>query len=145
MEDERWQRVRHLWKYLFWEGTRQMAISTHEDGWIGVDLDGTLAEYHGWSANVGKIIPRMKFRVQRWLAKGYEVRIFTARATDPEQVPVIHAWLEANGLPRLRVTNVKDLAMIELWDDRAVQVVFNTGGAVAGSTSRVGEVGSILR
>jgi hypothetical protein len=42
-------------------------------------------------------------------------------------IKVIHEWLESHSLPRLDITNVKTLDMIELWDDRAVQVAFNTG------------------
>jgi hypothetical protein len=34
----------------------------------------------------------------------------------------------------LPITNIKDYAMIELWDDRAVQVVANTGEPVGSST-----------
>jgi hypothetical protein len=33
-------------------------------------------------------------------------------------------------LPDLEVTNAKDMDMIELWDDRAVQVIPNTGNPV---------------
>lgn len=98
-------------------------------GWIGVDLDGTLAHYTGWKGpdHIGDPIPAMVQRVTAWLAKGQEVRIFTARAGVPEQVPYVHEWcLKHLGLV-LVVTNVKDFAMIELWDDRCVRVVPNTG------------------
>ena len=54
-------------------------------GWIGVDLDGTLAE-HYWPAKgdydptrIGDPIPMMVERVRGWLAEGREVRVFTAR------------------------------------------------------------------
>lgn len=103
-------------------------------GWIGVDLDGTLAVYEGWlgAGHIGPPVPAMLERVRAWLASGVTVKVFTARVAIPEPdrstvVRVIHEWLEANGLPRLDVTNVKDLAMAELWDDRAVGVVANTG------------------
>jgi hypothetical protein len=98
-------------------------------GWIGVDLDGTLAHYDGWTSadRIGPPVPLMLQRVRDWLAAGCEVRIFTARACDPAAVPHVHAWLERHGLPLLMVTNVKDYAMTELWDDRAVQVIRNTG------------------
>lgn len=44
-------------------------------GWIGVDLDGTLAEYHGWDdGRIGAPIPKMVQRVKQWLAEGKEVR-----------------------------------------------------------------------
>lgn len=43
--------------------------------WIGVDLDGTLAEYHGWVSelHIGPPIPAMLARVKRWLAEGKEI------------------------------------------------------------------------
>jgi len=98
--------------------------------WIGVDLDGTLARYDVWRGldHVGSPVPVMLARVKHWLEKGFTVKIFTARASEGERgiVPV-KKWLAENGLPELEVTNQKDFAMIELWDDRAVQVVANTG------------------
>jgi hypothetical protein len=115
--------------------------------WIGVDLDGTLAEYHGWKAwdNIGPVIAPMKERILRWLAEGHDVRIFTARVAYAQDtcyvtganfsraaiVQVIQNWLEVNGLPRLAVTHEKDFQMRELWDDRCVQVIPNTGRTLA--------------
>lgn len=98
-------------------------------GWIGVDLDGTLAHYDGWKGgdHVGEPIGAMLFRVKKWLADGREVRIFTARACVPEQVPHIEAWCLKHVGQVLPVTNIKDFAMIELWDDRAVRVMPNGG------------------
>lgn len=97
--------------------------------WIGVDLDGTLARYDGWQGaeNIGKPVPLMLLRVKQWLAEGAEVRIFTARAGTPEQIPLIKKWLVENGLPELEITNVKDFGMTALYDDRCVQVETNTG------------------
>ena len=102
-------------------------------GWIGVDLDGTLAHYDGWRGpeHIGEPVPKMLERVKAWILEGMEVRIFTARASDPEQVPYIHEWLIKHGIPGLMVTNVKDFAMKELWDDRCVQVIPNTGEEVS--------------
>lgn len=103
-------------------------------GWIGVDLDGTLAEYDGWKGpdHIGEPVPSMAFRVRKWLADGRDVRIFTARASVPEQVPPVRAWCERHFGVALAVTNVKDFAMVELWDDRAVQVEPNTGRRMDG-------------
>lgn len=97
--------------------------------WIGVDLDGTLAKYYGWGdGSIGAPVPEMLKRVKAWLAKGQKVKIFTARAyPDDSQIPMIHEWLEKNGLPKLEVTATKNYDMIELWDDRCIQVVPNTG------------------
>ncbi|MFC0283147.1 hypothetical protein ACFFJB_05920 [Camelimonas abortus] len=106
--------------------------------WIGVDLDGTLAHFDEWRGvgHIGAPIAPMMARVRRWLEEDREVKIFTARASvdEPlrsEVIAHIHAWLERHGLPRLEVTCVKDLWMRELWDDRAVQVIPNTGVSVA--------------
>jgi len=110
-------------------------------GWIGVDLDGTLAHYDHWRGHehVGEPVPAMMERVRRWLSEGREVRIFTARVSDPDPAgqlarEVVQEWLLRHGLPELVVTCVKDAGMIELWDDRVVQVVPNTGEPVGRST-----------
>jgi hypothetical protein len=106
-------------------------------GWIGVDLDGTLARYDGWKGidHIGAPVPAMVERVKEWVAKHQAVKVFTARVAVPEPersevIGHIHEWLAKIGLPRLDVTNVKDFGMIELWDDRAVQVEVNTGRRV---------------
>jgi len=108
-------------------------------GWIGVDLDGTLAHYTGWKGpeEIGDPIPAMEQRVHEWLNSGQEVRIFTARATVLEQVPPIRAWLEKHFGEKaalIGITNVKDFGMIELYDDRCVQVEMNTGKLIGHST-----------
>ena len=99
------------------------------NAWIGVDLDGTLAEYYGWVSieYIGKPIPAMVNRVKRWLNDGKNVKVFTARVHLPESIPYIEKWLKDVGLGGLEITNVKDFQMIELWDDRAVRVSVNTG------------------
>lgn len=106
--------------------------------WIGVDLDGTLAHFDEWRgiAHIGDPIGPMIDRVRRWLDEDRLVKIFTARASVDEPmrseiVAHIHAWLELHNLPQLEVTCIKDLWMRELWDDRAVQVIPNTGISVA--------------
>ena len=97
--------------------------------WIGVDLDGTLAEYHGWqgAAHIGAPIPAMLARVQAWLAEGIDVRIFTARACVPDQIPPIEAWCQEHLGRVLPVTHEKDFATVCIYDDRCRQVEFNTG------------------
>ena len=97
--------------------------------WIGVDLDGTLACYDTWrgAEYIGEPIKPMIDRVKKWLSHGKTVKIFTARAAVAEQIPFVKKWLLQNDLPALEVTNVKDMWMVELWDDRCVQVEKNTG------------------
>jgi hypothetical protein len=101
--------------------------------WIGVDLDGTLARDLGSKRGdeIGSPIEPMLARVQKWIAEGRTVKIFTARASSPRQVAAIKEWLASCGLPELEVTNVKDHRMIELWDDRCVQVTTNLGEPIS--------------
>jgi hypothetical protein len=106
-----------------------------QQGWIGVDLDGTLAYYDRWRGitHIGEPIEPMVIRVQQWLAEGRSVRIFTARMAEPDPDvrakvrSVIEDWCLKYFGRHLLVTNVKDFNMLELWDDRAVHVVPNTG------------------
>lgn len=103
--------------------------SLNSDGWIGVDLDSTLAYLDEWQGieNIGEPIPAMVDRVIKWLDQGKDVRIFTARADNAEAIPYIDAWCMKHLGKVLPVTNVKDMSMIELWDDRAIKVEKNTG------------------
>lgn len=116
------------------------------DGWIAVDLDGTLAVYDHWRgpSHIGEPIPAMVERVKRWLEEGRDVRIFTARVTSDGTIAravvasqarrAIRRWCAQHIGRELPITNVKDWKMLELWDDRAVQVVTNTGEPVGQST-----------
>lgn len=109
------------------------------EGWIGVDLDGTLAHYDGWvgPTEFGKPIPLMVARVKAWLAVGLAVKIFTARVSDEVSEPgpitaAVQEWCETHIGQALPVTCVKDYGMVELWDDRAIQIIPNTGRRVDG-------------
>ena len=118
-----------------------MTVDTVGIAWIGVDLDGTLAHYDGWKGpnHIGKPIEAMVERIKDWLGDKMRVKIFTARAAIPSQIPQISRWLKDAGLPHdLEVTNVKDMGMVELWDDRCVQVIPNTGMPVDPSWYRKG-------
>lgn len=110
-------------------------------GWIGVDLDGTLARYvsrQGISV-VGTPIAPMVCRVRTWLAEGRDVRIMTARVCGDherthadqdearEQRRMIEKWCVEQFGRALPVTCRKDYAMVALYDDRAVGVQKNTG------------------
>ena len=107
--------------------------------WIGVDLDGTLAHYDDWQGpeHIGAPIAPMVARVKRWIAEGRDVRIFTARVhrDDGANRQHIEAWCAEHLGCVLPVTNEKDWDMIEVWDDRAVQIITNTGRRADGNTS----------
>lgn len=107
----------------------------YDEGWIGVDLDGTLAKYEGRIDIVGNPISIMMNRVKRWIGEGKKVKIFTARVShaaefNRNQRKIIRFWMKENGLPELEITCKKDFSMIELWDDRCIQVVTNEGTRV---------------
>jgi hypothetical protein len=128
------------------------------NGWIAVDLDGTCAKYDGWKGptHVGEPVPSMVARMKQWMDEGIEVRIFTARVypinqcinpdtiltvTESEDermntaiaaVKAIQQWCKLHLGKVIPITNVKDYSMTTLFDDRAIQVVMNTGALVGG-------------
>ncbi|MCA1793847.1 MAG: hypothetical protein LC660_08265 [Desulfobacteraceae bacterium] len=97
--------------------------------WTGIDLDGTLARDNGFSGMdcIGEPVPAMLALVRKMLNNGIRIKICTARAGDPEQIPIIRQWLRDNNLPELEITNTKDYQMQRLYDDRCIQVERNTG------------------
>lgn len=109
--------------------------------WIGVDLDGTLAFYDKWRGidHIGTPIEPMRQRVLQWLAEGKHVRILTARV-GPQRADVAHTiadithhieqWCVQHLGQVLPVTCQKDYNMLELWDDRAVQIKPNSGRSI---------------
>ena len=112
-------------------------------GWIGVDLDGTLALTCSNTREIGAPIAPMLARVHDWLDQGIEVRIVTARVgasgvvlrdgtvddqrNAERQRALIDAWCVEHVGQSLPITASKDIRMLELWDDRAVQVEKDKG------------------
>lgn len=112
-------------------------------GWYGFDFDATMAEYEHWrgAGHAGAPIPKMIERVKSYIKQGRDVRIFTARAYYPPNdmvrqnetlvsKAVIEKFCLENFGKVLPITCVKDMSMIALFDDRAVQVIPNTGELV---------------
>jgi hypothetical protein len=96
------------------------------EGWIGVDLDGTLAHYDGVHRGedfIGKPVEPMVRKVRKWMIEGKDVRLFTARSPHP----AIRKWMRQHLGAILPITNTKDRHMIALYDDRVVQVARNEG------------------
>jgi hypothetical protein len=125
-------------KIRFYAKSKEFGMSK-KLGWIGVDLDGTLAHYDEWSSitSIGDPVPSMVQRVKAWLAQGITVKIFTARVAFPSdseftetQTRYIQDWCKKHIGQELEITCMKDFAMLELWDDRCVQVLMNTGQPV---------------
>lgn len=110
-------------------------LGSRDNGWIGVDLDGTLAKYGSWTKFPGEPIPTMVNRVKRWLGQGREVRIVTARVAPlhkdrTEQLTIVHNWVKEHIGHPLEVIAYKDPSMRALWDDRVIQVEQDTGKRV---------------
>jgi phosphoribosylamine-glycine ligase len=109
----------------------QEVLSNDDGSWLGVDLDGTLATYDGWSEEIGKPIPLMIQRVRRWIAEGKEVRILTARGgmgdKKFEQLIKVYEWVKEHIGTPLEVTSKKDYKMVKLYDDRVQRVEAGTG------------------
>lgn len=78
-------------------------------------------------------------RVKAWLKAGTEVRIFTARVAPVNQTQAqidaetkkISAWCVEHLGRTLPITAIKDFQMVTLYDDRAVQVMTNSGVTVS--------------
>jgi len=102
--------------------------------WIGVALDGTLAQASKDNAGaIGQPVEAMMTRVKGWMNDGdYEVRIVTPRAGEMSGAGKVKDWLGRNGLGGLQVTNVIDHDMIELWGCKAVRVERNKGKVCEG-------------
>lgn len=112
-------------------------------GWIGVDLDGTLALTCSNTREIGAPVAPMLSRVHDWLDQGLEVRIVTARVgasgvtlrdgtvddqcNAERQRALVGAWCVEHVGQSLPITASKDIRMLELWDDRAVQVEKDKG------------------
>jgi hypothetical protein len=110
-------------------------------GWIGVDLDGSLAKSveAATGEEIGVPIHPMVKRVTVWLAHGEDVRIFTARVNPNRgQVNVMRArraievWCKRHLGRVLPITYEKDWDMTLLFDDKARQVERDTGRIVGG-------------
>lgn len=103
---------------------------------IAVDWDGTLVHYDKYQGPgvYGRPVYSMVARIQKWLADGHEVVIFTSRVNVEHDMDVamrehhmIAQSLLAMGLPALPITANKSHRFTEFWDDRAVPVKKNTG------------------
>jgi len=113
--------------------------------YIGVDLDGTLAKQY-WPQEgdfhplrIGEPVLPMVERVKEMLDGGATVKIFTARVGPMGDSPnnrglkkadvrrAIFEWTKKHIGVGLEATSVKDYCMIQLWDDRSIRIIHNTG------------------
>ena len=110
-----------------------MDFHGHSKKWLGVDLDGTLAHYDGWKGidHIGMPIMDVVLSLRARKEQGWGIAIFTARVSDPSEAieaeRQIWAWLEKHHIDVDGITCVKHKHFVEFWDDRAIQVIKNTG------------------
>ena len=129
------------WRKFAREQGCDMEDIVDRDSYIGVDLDRTLAYYNSgdWERfgpyYIGEPIPPMIKKVKEWLASGEKVKIFSARAaeTDPKVVEAVEEWCLKHIGQILPVTCIKDRHMRIYYDDKAIQVIPNTGEIVNGT------------
>lgn len=131
-----------------------------DNGWIGFDLDGTLAVYTQWHGpdQIGEPIAPMIEQLKRFRKRNTEVRIFTARVyygppgsyasedafwrRKQDAITArraIQEWCLRHIGEVLPITCVKDFGMIALFDDRCVQVRKNTGEMLGDVVAVLGE------
>jgi hypothetical protein len=106
-----------------------LKASSEKQSSIGVDFDGTLAQYDGWKGEdvLGEPIPKMVTRVKNLIADGKDVVIFTARGNSKVSRDAIKKWCKKHLGKELEVTNIKKPEMEVFYDDRAKEVVENKG------------------
>ena len=112
---------------------------------IGVDFDGTLfTTFEPYDPRkIGKPVPKMIKFVQKLIKQGKKVVILTARMNTSEHTPqqlaftrkLIRGACKKYIGKALPVTAEKHSTMKIIYDDRAVQVVRNTGKIVQHSTA----------
>lgn len=100
---------------------------------IACDLDGTLAEYDGWKgvAHIGPEVPSVLRALKQAQEEGAEIWIHTARVSSDEDAQpasyYIQDWLKGIELNVAGITATKHKFFTEFWDDRAIQVIRNSG------------------
>jgi len=103
---------------------------------VAFDLDGVLA-LHGprekESGEIGKPISSMIKKLKEFLAAGYNVVVFSARLGQGDRREItreIGNWTMKHIGVRLPVTDVKSADWECFFDDKAVQVIRNSGMTV---------------
>lgn len=110
-------------------------------GWVGFDLDRTLAYYSLEQKElIGEPIPHILELVKKLIHEGKDVRIFTARANIDSyngnhnlleyHLQLIREWCNTHIGKVLPITCSKDFNTEKIYDDIAVHVIPNKGKLV---------------
>lgn len=91
---------------------------------IGIDLDGTIAQYGEWKGEevIGDPIDGAREFLEALKNKGHTLIIFTARASTPVGRQAVIRWARQHKLWHLfdDVTNKKEYKFWRFVDDRAI-------------------------
>ena len=106
--------------------------------YVAFDLDGTVAEYDQWKGieHIGNPIPKTIEMIKQYLEKGVKVKFLTARVAtnDSEELALVRKYISEWSLQHIgqeiEATCIKDRMMFRLYDDRARQIIQNTGELV---------------
>lgn len=98
---------------------------------VAVDLDGTLAKSDAGKPfdpnHIGAPVKKMMDRVRGFLDQGKDVVLFTARASEPKNIPPVRKWLDKHKLQDVEITHEKTPDIEVIYDDRAKGVHKNKG------------------
>jgi len=137
-----WKYVMGIYKKMIGGSQKEAEQDTHgtdSEGWIGVDWDGTLFKYTKWkgpddiTTPAGEKDPKSVYSMVKSAVKaGKDIRIVTARVAGggedaAKARKAIENTCKEHFGKKLPVTYEKDKDILEIWDDRAVQVEKNTG------------------
>jgi RNA:NAD 2'-phosphotransferase (TPT1/KptA family) len=149
-----WHPTEHTTYVVFRPEQVKSASAKEWEPWIGVDLDGTLAEEQDPydPLTIGRPIPAMVEKVRKAVENGKTVKVFTARLADEklrEKIrEAIRAWTKEHVGKELDGTHEKDPGLEEMWDDRARRVEKDKGVFAAAKRSEYQsnpEVGACMR
>jgi len=91
---------------------------------IAVDFDGTLLDQNNIPAG-GRMGPPTQGAlawINRWVAEGHQIVIFTARAVNkPEVYQAVEDWLRHFQVPYHGITNIKQPYFAAMIDNQAIE------------------------
>lgn len=97
---------------------------------VAVDFNSTLAFCDEDHKNIDdqESIPTIKRKCEGWIEQGFDVYLFTGEADTPENIAKLRAWLDKEGLQKIKtITDRKLPKTIYYVDDSALRVEPNTG------------------
>lgn len=107
-----------------WPGLRELSSDMVAKMYpaVALDLDGVLAEYHGWTGDATPLdpYPHTRIMMEHMVDAGYKLYVLTARRT--RDLVLVDKWVYEHGFEDLLwfVTNIKHPAVAYV-DDNGVR------------------------